>query len=221
MELALPAAFLIGFLSGFKHAFDPDHVVAVSTLIHREPRLSRALRLGLAWGAGHTVTLMGAALVVGQLRLEFSAEVASYLEIPVAVMLLWLGGWTLSTSIRRLLHLRRHTHDGVPHYHIDPQPHPHAFPAWRGFSVGLVHGVAGSAALLLLVAATLPTLATTILYAFVFGTGSIFGMVVVSSAIAIPLLAARSRPSLYEMMTGLAGVLSIGIGVFMVVGFLK
>ncbi len=224
MDVVVPAAFALGLLSGFKHAFEPDHVVAVSTLLHEEPKLPKAVRLGLAWGAGHTTTLVVGVLLVGGLRVQVTEAHLGYFELPVAVMLLALGGWALWGAVARVLALRRHRHDGVPHYHpatagqaVGEHPHPHRFPwkrsGWQGYAVGMVHGLAGTGALLLLVAATLPTLAASVGYAFLFGAGSVLGMAAVTVGLALPFLASRSRPALYETLTGLSGALSIVLGV--------
>lgn len=219
MDVVIPAAFALGFLSGFRHAFEPDHVVAVSTLLHEKSRLASAVLTGLAWGAGHTTVLLVGVVAVSALRIEVSPENSAWMELPVAAMLIGLGIWTLASSARRIHGLRRHTHDSITHLHVGDHPHPHSFPSsWRGFSVGLVHGFAGTGALLLLVAATLPTLWHGILYALIFGIGSLLGMAVVSTALALPLLAARSRPYLFSSLTGLCGVMSVGLGVFIVFG---
>ncbi len=215
--VVLPAAFALGFLSGFKHAFEPDHVLAVSTLLHEEPKLSRALRTGLAWGAGHTTMLVGGVLLVGFFRLPVSESLLAYFEVPVALMLLGLGGWAVWDASRRITALRKHRHDGIAHYHVGAHPHPHAFSirraGWPGYAVGLVHGLAGSGALLLLVAATLPSLAASLVYALLFGVGSILGMGLVSLALALPFLAARKEPAFYSLLMGLSGALSIVLGV--------
>lgn len=221
-DVALPLAFALGFLSGFKHAFEPDHVVAISTLLHREPKLTRALRVGLAWGAGHTTTLVVAVLVVGLLRVQISEATLSYFELPVAVMLLGLGVWALYVTIERVITLRRHEHDGVEHYHVGDHDHPHGFSmkrtGWQGYAVGAVHGLAGSGALLLLVAATLPSVAASIVYALVFGVGSLLGMGAVTLALALPFLASRRRPAFFHALTGLSGTLSILLGASILYG---
>ena len=217
MDAALPAAFALGFVSGFSHAFEGDHVIAVSTLLHEKPKLSRALRTGLAWGAGHTTILMLGVVIVTALRLQVSPEQIALLELPVAVMLIALGLWTVAISIRRVKSLRTHTHDGIPHYHVGSHPHPHRFStSWRGYSVGLVHGLAGSGALLLLVAATLPSALLGAAYALIFGLGSLIGMAVVTTALALPLLASQSRPYVFNSLTGFCGVLSVGLGMLIV-----
>lgn len=217
MDGALPAAFALGFISGFAHAFEGDHVIAVSTLLHEKPKLSSALRTGLAWGAGHTTILMFGVVIVSALRLQISPEQITFLELPVAAMLIALGAWTIAISIRRVMSLDKHTHDGIPHYHVGDHPHPHRFStSWRGYSVGLVHGFAGSGALLLLVAATIPSATLGAVYALIFGVGSLTGMVLVTTALALPLLASRSRPYLFNSLTGLCGVLSVALGVVIV-----
>ena len=224
MEIALSAAFVLGFLGGFKHAFEPDHVVAVSTLMHRTERLGQALRLGVAWGAGHTTMLMAAVLVIGLLRMPISEDWLAYFEIPVAIMLLALGAWALYGAVASLLRLWRHKHDGIPHFHVGEHDHPHGFAVrrtgWPGFAVGLVHGLAGSAALVLLVAATLPTTLTSLVYALVFGIGSVLGMGAVTLALAATLRASRARPTFYHALTGLAGMLSMVLGGSLLVALL-
>lgn len=216
-EVTLSVAFALGFLGGFKHAFEPDHVIAVSTLLHKEPRLGRALKTGLAWGAGHTTTLFIGVFVIGLLQVNLSEEVLGYFELPVAFMLLGLGGYALYIAIKRMSSLRRHKHDGIEHYHIGDQPHPHGFPVkrtgWQGYGVGLVHGFAGSGALMLLVATTLPSLSTSLLYAVIFGGGSILGMGIVTAILALPFLASKRSPVFYHILTGTSGALSLFLGV--------
>lgn len=217
MENAISAVFALGFVSGFRHAFEGDHVIAVSTLLHEKPKLSAAVRTGLAWGAGHTTILLIGVSVVGALRLQLSPEAIGILELPVAAMLIILGVWTIEVSVRRVVSLRRHTHDDIPHFHVSGADHPHRFSSsWRGYSVGLVHGFAGSGALLLLVAATLPSVWTGTVYALTFGIGSLFGMVLVTTALALPLLASKSRPYVFNSLTGSCGVLSVVLGLVIV-----
>ncbi len=225
MDVVLPVALTLGFLSGFKHAIEPDHVIAISTLLHREPRLTRALGTGVAWGAGHTTMLMATVAVLGTLRVELSPQAFPYMELPVAAMLLLLGGWALVHSSRGLRRLHRHRQDADPDFHDTARPHPHGVSGkhrspWRGYCVGLVHGLAGSAAVLLLVATTLPSLGLSLVYALVFGLGSILGMVGVTAAIAYPFLASRSRPTSYNLLTGASGMLSVGLGAWIVYGVL-
>lgn len=222
-EFTLPIIFALGFLGGFKHAFEPDHVVAVSTLLHREPKLTPALKTGAAWGAGHTTTLFIGVLIIGLLRIQLSESMLAYFEIPVAIMLFGLGAYALYISIARITSLRRHKHDDIEHYHVGDQPHPHDFPVkrsgWQGYGVGMVHGLAGSGAMLLLVAATLPSLTIGLVYALIFGIGSILGMGAVTLVLALPFLASRDYPNFYHILTGISGVLSLFLGGVILYGF--
>ncbi len=223
-ELALPLALALGFVSGFKHAFEPDHVVAISTLLHRENRLSRVFSLGLTWGVGHTTTLVLSVGIVSFSHWSFSEKWLPYFEIPVAAMLLLLGALALYQTLQRLRTLRVHTHDGIPHLHVGHHPHPHTFlPArqgLQGYLIGLIHGLAGSGALLILVATTLPSTIMRILYALIFGAGSIIGMGVVTSLLSSPLLAFKKRPLFYNTLTGLSGALSIILGLHILSAFI-
>lgn len=224
-DVAVTAAFALGFLSGFRHAFEADHVIAISAMVHREPSVWRALRLGAVWGLGHTTMLVLAVLVVAVLRLPIHEEALGFLELPVAVMLVVLGAWAVRDAVTRIRSLKRHEHDAVDHYHVGDHAHPHDLTpnagrtGWQGYSVGLVHGLAGSGALLLLVAATLPTPAMSVLYAATFGVGSVLGMGLVTAALAVPLLRSGSRPTLRHTLTGLAGALSIVLGASIIVAF--
>lgn len=215
--VTLTVAFALGFIGGFKHAFEPDHVIAVSTILHKEPKLMPAIKTGLAWGAGHTTTLLIGVFVISLLRVELSETMLGYFEIPVAFMLLGLGGYALYIAINNMIALRYHKHDGIEHYHIGHHPHPHDFPikrtGWQGYGIGMVHGLAGSGALLLLVAATLPTLTVGLVYALIFGAGSILGMGAVTLVLALPFLASRKRPIFYHALTAVSGMLSLFLGI--------
>lgn len=224
MDVALSAAFLLGFVTGFKHAFEPDHVIAVSTLLHRDEKLASAVRTGVAWGAGHTTMLMGGVAIVGLLRIELSSNVLALMELPVAVMLFVLGAWALAISLRNLGRLRKHTHDGLTHVHVGEHDHPHTFTAartgWRGYFVGVVHGLAGSGAVVLLAAATLPSLGHSLFYALLFGAGSVLGMGAVTVVLAYPFLASKKRPTFHSLLTGTSGALSIFLAVWIAWGIL-
>lgn len=206
-DLALPLALALGLVSGFRHAFEPDHVVAVSTLVDGERRIGRSVRLGLSWGAGHTTTLVLGVLLIGLLKLPVSEHALGWFELPVGVMLVGLGVWTLRDAV-------------WPRERAEARVHAVRREGWAGYAVGLVHGMAGSGALLLLVAAALPTLAAGIGYALLYGLGSILGMAAVTMALALPLRAARTRPALFRGMIGLAGGLSVALGGTLLVGLL-
>jgi hypothetical protein len=191
---------LVGFLLGMKHATEADHLVAVATLATRQSSLARTLRQGVAWGVGHTLTLMlfgGAVLVLGQVippRLEQALETA------VGVMLVVLG----ADLLRRLARDRLR-------FHAERWP-------VRALAVGMMHGLAGSAALVVLALQTIPTIGLGLGYIALFGVGSIVGMALLSAAIAIPLkLSAGYLNRAHRAMLALVGVSTCALGSFIVI----
>ncbi|MEM0961193.1 MAG: hypothetical protein AAGK21_01475 [Bacteroidota bacterium] len=198
-DLPLALALVLGVVSGFRHAFEPDHLVAVSTLVDGDRQLSRSAKLGLSWGAGHTTTLVIGVLVIGLLRLPVSEGALGWFELPVGIMLVGLGLWSLRDAV-------------WPRQRAEAATHAVRREGWAGYAVGLVHGMAGSGALLLLVAAALPTLAAGVGYALLYGLGSILGMAAVTLGLSLPLRAARSRPLVFRGLVGLAGMLSVALG---------
>jgi hypothetical protein len=186
----LLSALGIGFLLGLRHATDGDHVVAVSTIASNEGSVSRALRIGAAWGIGHSVTLMlvGGAIVL--FRLTIPARLGLTFEFLVALMLIALGLITLAG---------RRTAD--------------ASSMRRPVVVGFVHGLAGSAFVALLVLAAIPGWASQLAYLALFGIGTIAGMAAITAAIAVPATMGALRFS--RMRGGLrvaSGLASIAFG---------
>lgn len=220
MAESLWIALALGLASGFKHAFEPDHVIALSTLVHREPRWRRIAWMGSLWGLGHTTTLVVGVLMIRALQIQVSDAVLVYFELPVALMLVGLGLWAIGEAAWHARSVQHHTHDDVPHAHTGDHSHPHGFGEWRSgwssFGVGLVHGLAGSGAMLLLVGATLPTFTQGIAYSLLYGFGSVAGMVAVAFGLALPFRMAHSRPTFYAGLTGVSGGLSILLGALIV-----
>jgi len=184
---------LLGALLGLRHATDADHVVAVTTIVARERSLLRAARVGAVWGVGHTLTLLllGGAIIA--FRLVIPARVGLGLEFGVAIMLIGLG----------FSNLRQRDEDRPPKLS-------------RPLLVGIVHGLAGSAAVALLVLATIREPLAAAFYLLMFGLGTILGMMVVTMLLAAPALWATGR--LANMQTGVrmaAGALSIVFGMLL------
>lgn len=216
----------LGLLLGLRHSLEADHLAAVASLATRSRSFRSTVAQGIAWGFGHTVTLLVVGGVCLLLRASIPPRVAQGLEGAVGVMLLVLGADVLWRWRRRRIHVHLHRHaDGVVHLHahshaeagepargesVSPHPHEHSHAhglPLRAVLVGLVHGLAGSAALLLLTLSTLSSVGLGLLYIAVFGLGSILGMAVLSAVIALPL----NRPE-----RGLAGWhngLEVAIGV--------
>ncbi len=207
----------LGFLLGLQHATDPDHVVAVSTMLGNERRLLRCSWIGVFWGAGHTLSLIAAGMLVVVLKTPISATTGIWLETAVAAMLVFLGARVLF-----LPHRHEHLHDGsAPHSHWHTHSFDEAHSGWphfgiRPFVVGMVHGAAGSAALTLLILSTVASRWTALSYTLVFGAGSIVGMLCISMLIALPLSwAGRRAASTLRPIQNLAGAFSCVFGVYL------
>ena len=211
-----------GFVLGLRHALDVDHLAAVSTIVSERRSVWTASLVGAAWGVGHTAAILAAAMVVIGLHAEIPPVVATALELGVAVMLIVLGGRLLLTLHHGgRLHLHSHAHGGRTHLHPhvhspgDLGSHRHVLRAGRRpLLVGLVHGLAGSAALMLAVVATIPSTSLALAYVAVFGVGSVAGMVAMSTLLGVPLAVASGRFAHAEAaLRGGAAVASIVVGV--------
>ena len=214
-----PALLGLGLAFGLKHALDADHLAAVATLTSESRTLRQSSFIGAVWGLGHTAALLAAGIVVLFLDLQISPQLTALLELGVAAMLIGLGGRALWRMLRGgWLHVHLHRHGGRVHLH----PHVHApgEPAHvqqdhhgRSFAIGVVHGLAGSGALMLLVAASTPSPWLGLAYIASFGLGSIGGMITMSALVSLPALATTERFSnLNWAVRCIAGLLSIAAG---------
>lgn len=214
----------LGFLLGVRHALDADHVAAVSTLIAEQPAWRRSGWIGFWWGCGHTLTLLAVGLTVLQFKLSISPRVADALECGVGVMLVLLGTSLAVTLARDRWHLHLHQHDGTSHAHLhrhrQEEGHGHGHwlrPTARPILVGMVHGLAGSAALLLLVVAAVRSPWEGLVYILVFGAGSIAGMIGVGLLISVPLTISHELGRRVQVgVQGLACLGSIALGLVMI-----
>jgi beta-lactamase regulating signal transducer with metallopeptidase domain len=211
------AAGGLGLLVGLRHALEPDHLVAVATLVPREQDAPAAARVGLAWGAGHAATLlMVGSLLVGA-RTAMPAGIERALEAAVAVMVTLMGLRSLADA-RQLASegaLRTHTHGGLVHAHRTSAAHLHLgpFALARGpFLVGTVHGLAGSGALTALAVASLPSAAAQVGFMAVFGAGSAMGMAAVAGLAGWPLGHLLHRRTTVATMSAVSGVAAVMVG---------
>lgn len=219
--------FALGFLLGFQHALEADHLAAVASLATGNKGMRGAVRNGVVWGLGHTVTLLlfgGAALAAGRLVPD---QFAAVLEFAVGLMLLALGLDVLWRLRRQRVHFHRHRHGGREHFHAHAHAdgerhrsaqhqhrHPDTFPL-RAFAVGMMHGMAGSAAIVVLALKTVHSPAEGLLYILLFGLGSVLGMAILSTVISLPLRwTARSLSRAFEGLNACVGVGTIGLGFY-------
>ncbi len=221
----------LGFLIGMQHALEADHLAAVSSLVSRETSKRRIVAHGAAWGLGHALTL---ALVVGLallLGLNLDHRVAAWLEALVGITLIGLGLHLLWRLWRERVHFHAHRHGGTVHFHAhshrgenrrthDPARHDHRHSgrfAWHALLVGALHGMAGSAALIVLAAASLRDPWLALGYVLLFGLGSIAGMAALSLVVAVPLaFTARFMTWANRGLQGMIGTATTGFGIWLV-----
>ncbi len=217
----------LGFLIGMQHALEADHVAAVSSLVAGKKSLRSIARHGAAWGSGHALMLLvvgGGALLLGR---SVPENFATWIEFAVSIMLIGLGGHLLYRLWRDRIHFHSHRHDGdTVHFHAhshrgetgphDASSHHHDHPEGlplRTFAVGLMHGMAGSAALVVLTASAIASPLAGLLYIVLFGAGSILGMWALSLVIAVPLsFTARFLTLANNSLQVAIGLITIAVG---------
>jgi ABC-type nickel/cobalt efflux system permease component RcnA len=230
VDTSLIPALGLGFLLGLRHALDPDHVAAMSTLLTQERGVLRSCLRGTVWGIGHTTALLVAGVAVLAFKLRIPTAFERGIEVLVALVLIGLGAHVLIRTLGAIhLHRHQHTHEGTAHSHVhvhigDADEHRHIH-VWRTVPspllMGLLHGLAGSGALILLVLATLPSPTAAVLYVLVFGIGSTAGMLLLSGLIGVPFaLAAGSSRLVAAALQVVVGVGTILVGGLMLRGLL-
>lgn len=222
MEPSPVTTLALGFLLGMGHALDADHVVAVSTMISRHRSLRRASLVGIFWGVGHTTTLLLSGALVILLKTTIPAWLALSMELGVGIVLVALGTSVVKGYLAGRVHAHVHQHSNEIHVHFhshaagEEHDHEHPFPDYRcSLLVGMLHGLAGSAALMLLVLATIRTPMLGLAYILVFGAGSILGMLGVSTLLGLPfVLTAKRFASIHRKIRIAAGATSVAYGVW-------
>jgi len=192
--LTLLVTFVTSLLLGMRHATDPDHVIAVTTIVSNERSLARAARIGALWGLGHTLTILivGSAIIV--FKVAFSVRLGLSMEFTVAIMLIVLGLLNLTTA-------------NVPMTRVSPA---------RPVFIGVVHGLAGSAGAALLLVPLIDDPRFAALYLIVFGLGTIVGMSLVTLAIAAPALVSGAPTARVQRSLRLAsGAVSVVFGLYL------
>jgi sulfite exporter TauE/SafE len=209
-----------GMVLGLKHAFDADHVAAVSTIVTRTDSLPKSLRYGAVWGGGHTATLLVVGLVVLLFKVTISDPVAAAFEGIVGLMLIVLGVNVFWSVLPMVGGASTEEHDPSHGHDHSEMPIVWRSMDWRSFVVGAVHGLAGSAALMLLVLSTVTSVLAGIVYILVFGVGSILGMLFFSGVLALPLFLSGDNARVQQGIEMLAGLASFLLGVLIVYEYL-
>ena len=229
------AVLALGFLLGLKHATDADHVVAVSTVVTEQRNVWRGLWIGASWGAGHSTPLLVLGLIIlafqGLVLARYEA-VAPYLEFGVGIMLVYLGASVVWNIRRSRLHVHQHAHgDDSQHLHVhgsheaqtehgeDIERHNGFFslgkPVFRfkSYVIGVIHGLAGSAAVMLVLLLSIDSFWVGVGYLLLFSVGTVISMGAVTVLLAVPFVATGGNAVLNKVVTVVAGVASIAFGI--------
>lgn len=218
MPIDLLTSSGLGSLLGMRHALEPDHLAAVSTLVGRERSAMRAALVGASWGLGHTFSLVVVGALLVALRKEMPASASDIFELAVACMLIGLGVRAIGQAARQGLEgpTTLHRHGRLVHRHAGVPAHLHVGDwtlARRPLLIGAVHGLAGSGALTALVLATLPTTAAQLTYMALFGLGSTMGMAALSGLLGWPLARLGSHPLVARGVMLVVGCSSTVLGI--------
>ena len=226
MSPTFPAVIAISLALGVRHAFEPDHLAAVSTLATRQGRAVQAALLGLAWGLGHTASVGVVALLMIAGGLTLPARLWPAADAVVGLLLVVLGASVLWRYARGRWHMHRHAHagEGAPHLHLHSHAHggahAHTHARWdgrRSLGFGLLHGLAGSGALVVLLVATVPTAGLKLAYVAAFGVGTMLGMLAVSlTLVAVVRFASRGGTRWATVLHLGSAVASVAVGVLLV-----
>ncbi|HWS19485.1 MAG TPA: hypothetical protein VN239_02255 [Nitrososphaera sp.] len=225
INVAAPTGILLlGLVTGLRHSMEADHIAAVlSVVASNHKNIKRASMLGAIWGLGHTMSLFVAGLVVLLFAVNISETISSRLEFGVGIMLLFLGfttltGWSIGKFFKGLLHQKSshkhiHYHQGNnivhSHGHIHDTEHKHGH---KSLIIGMVHGMAGSGALLLIVLSTINSIPLGLAYIAIFGAGSIGGMVAVSTLMGIPFVKLSNSARISFALRYAAAITTLAIG---------
>ena len=224
------AILSLAFVIGMGHALETDHLAAVTNMLAQKGNRRALIARGAFWGLGHTLALFGFCAAVVLLGLTISGEVQERIEFVVGVMIVALGMQTLWRLHRDRVHIHIHEHNGSKHMHAhshkgETRPHlqtrhdhSHRRTNAKALGVGLVHGTAGSGALLVLAVSATQNVGQTLAYFAVFGLGSMAGMAALSTVVSFPLLLAQRGANWLRIGTSTTiGVAALWIGATIIV----
>ncbi|MHC0038507.1 urease accessory protein UreH domain-containing protein [Pseudoneobacillus sp. C159] len=204
MELTIISVLALGFILGIKHAIEPDHVIAVSTIASQSKKLWNASLAGIFWGIGHTLTLFIIGLILIFLKNEITSTWSMSLEFLVGIMLVYLG----IVSIRS--YRKHHTEEEHQDHHRGVIKQTFL----KSLLIGFIHGLAGSAAMVLLTMSTVSTIWEGALYILIFGLGTVTGMLLFTTIIGLPFVLSTKKAKMNQSLKLVAGVISTGFGVY-------
>lgn len=219
MESAILSILALGFMLGIKHAIEPDHVIAVSTIASQSKKLLRSSMTGVFWGIGHTVTLFFVGMFVILLKGEITIKWAMSLEFIVGIMLVYLGVTSILSLKKIKPTIHKHYEIANEHFHLHPViPTPKHLDKnvsyWKSMFIGIVHGLAGSAAMVALSMSTVSTVWQGAIYMLVFGLGTIAGMLLFTTLIGIPFVLSANQVSINSWLTRITGSISTLFGLY-------
>ncbi|SES37750.1 sulfite exporter TauE/SafE family protein [Psychrobacillus sp. OK032] len=203
MSITLISILSLGFVLGIKHAIEPDHVIAVSTIASKSKKLWQSTLAGVFWGIGHTLTLFIVGIILIIMKDEISAKISMSLEFLVGIMLVYLG-------IMNIISFR----EKKQHAHSHVSSLENKYPYLKSTAIGLVHGLAGSAAMVLLTMTTVQTAWEAAIYIMVFGAGTILGMLCFTTVLGIPFVFSSRKYSVNRILVVTAGGISFAFGIY-------
>lgn len=199
MDVTMLSVLTLGFILGIRHALEPDHMIAVSTIASQSKRLWQASLAGVFWGIGHTATLFVVGIILILMKNDIPEKWSLTLEFFVGIMLVYLGiAAMLSIRKKQEHHPHHHAHEELP-------PGRRKVTYYKSLIIGFVHGIAGSGAMVLLTMSTVQSVWQGALYILIFGVGTVAGMLIFTTIIGIPFILSMKR-----MITSKALILTTG-----------
>ena len=209
---------LVGFALGMRHATDPDHVVAVTTIVAKQRGVGQAGLIGALWGLGHTFTIFAVGAAIILFGVAIPPRLGLSMEFAVACMLILLGVLNLTGMLRRVQKrfLPKAGKMLLANGRPDVLRDLGVFNVFRPLIIGIVHGLAGSAAVALLVMTTIRDPWWAIVYLVLFGLGTVAGMILITALVAMPIVWSQRRFSSWNQgISVFSGLISVGFGFFL------
>jgi sulfite exporter TauE/SafE len=203
---------LFGLINGLKHSLEPDHITAVSTIASKTKSFKKSTFVGILWGCGHTISLFIVGIILLSLKITIPKIISLSFELIIGVMLIVLGVNTFYNLKKANINLHYHDEKKKYHLHSNSEWYPHV-QMYKPLIIGLLHGLAGSAALSLIVLSTVNSLLLGMTYILIFGIGSIIGMLTISGVLGLPFVLISKTKRFLKILKISISSISIIIGV--------